>query len=53
MVSDEVRLHLVVENVRQTMISSFRDDEYLFATVDWGQKLTLYQATDAKQVRER
>lgn len=28
-----------------------RDDEYLLATIDWGQKLTLYQATDAKQVR--
>lgn len=39
-------------NVRLTTILSFRDDEYLFATVDWGQKLTLYQATDAKQVHE-
>ena len=27
-----------------------RDEELLLAAVDWGQKLTLYQATGAKQV---
>ncbi|CAF0939310.1 unnamed protein product [Adineta ricciae] len=29
--------------------SPIRDEELLLAAVDWGQKLTLYQATDAKQ----
>lgn len=28
----------------------FRDDELLLAAVDWGQKLTLYQANGTKQV---
>ena len=28
----------------------FRDDEMLLASVDWGQKMILYQATGAKQV---
>ena len=32
------------------MYSRCRDEELLLAAVDWGQKLTLYQATDAKQV---
>ena len=42
-----------IECLRQIDLLQFlfsRDEEYLLATVDWGQKLTLYQANGAKQV---
>lgn len=48
-----VSKQVAIECLKQIELSRFhfsRDEEHLLATVDWGQKLTLYQANGEKQV---